>query len=144
MACTVPMRLVELMVLKQDISSVIEFLGKRGNFQFQEKSTSVASDAESAKRSNPYGEIFLRLQQSKTFLNASGSINLSFDDVFYSNATKPTSTDDESAEKFLSEVDALRRKESDLAEELKRVQNACDEAHSFANLNVPFEDLDHV
>lgn len=138
------MRLVELMVLKQDISSVIEFLGKKGNFQFQAKSTSAASDAESAKMSNPYGEIFLRLQQSKTFLNASGSIDLSFDDVFYSNATKPTSTDDESAEKFLSEVDALRRKESDLAEELKRVQNACDEAHSFANLNVPFEDLDHV
>ena len=70
MARTTPMRLVELMVLKQDVSSVIEFLGKKGNFQFQTKHSSSASDSESSSKANPDGDIFLKLQQAKTFLNA--------------------------------------------------------------------------
>ena len=37
MAKTAKMRLVELMVLKEDIDEVVEFLGKKGNFQFQQK-----------------------------------------------------------------------------------------------------------
>ena len=37
MARTTPMRLVELMVLKDDVNTVISFLGKRRNFQFQSK-----------------------------------------------------------------------------------------------------------
>ncbi len=144
MARTTPMRLVELMVLKQDVSSVIEFLGKKGNFQFQTKHSSSASDSESSSKANPDGDIFLKLQQAKTFLNADGSVNISFDADFYTNATRPTPDDAAAAMKFLSEVDSLRKKESDLSDELKRVKNASDEAHSFANLDVPFGDLDHV
>ena len=35
MGKTATMKLIELMILKEDIDSVLEFLGKRGNFQFQ-------------------------------------------------------------------------------------------------------------
>ena len=35
MARTAEMRLIELMVLKQDISAVIEYIGKKETFQFQ-------------------------------------------------------------------------------------------------------------
>ena len=35
MARTQQMRLIELMILKQDITKVIEYLGKKGSFQFQ-------------------------------------------------------------------------------------------------------------
>ena len=35
MAKTTAMKLIELMILKEDIDRVLEFLGKRGNFQFQ-------------------------------------------------------------------------------------------------------------
>ena len=35
MAKTTTMRLVELMVLKQDIQNVLLYLGKEGDFQFQ-------------------------------------------------------------------------------------------------------------
>ncbi len=35
MARTTPMRLVELIVLKQDISKVLSYLGRKGCFQFQ-------------------------------------------------------------------------------------------------------------
>ena len=48
MAKTAQMKLLELMVLKQDISSVIEYIGKKENFQFQsklkDKSSSAAAD----------------------------------------------------------------------------------------------------
>ena len=37
MATTTEMRLVELVSLKQDITNVIEYLGKKGIFQFQTK-----------------------------------------------------------------------------------------------------------
>ena len=36
MARTAEMRLIELMVLKQDISAVIEYIGKKESFQFQD------------------------------------------------------------------------------------------------------------
>ena len=38
MARTAQMRLMELMVLKQDISPVIEYIGKKESFQFQNNS----------------------------------------------------------------------------------------------------------
>ena len=37
MARTAEMRLIELMVLKQDIAPVIEYIGKKESFQFQDK-----------------------------------------------------------------------------------------------------------
>ena len=43
MARTAQMRLMELMVLKQDIAPVIEYIGKKGSFQFQSK---AGDDAE--------------------------------------------------------------------------------------------------
>ena len=36
MGKTATMKLIELMILKDDIDLVLEFLGKRGNFQFQD------------------------------------------------------------------------------------------------------------
>lgn len=60
MARTTPMRLVELMILKQDISAVIEFLGKNGNFQFQ----SHGSQSDEQSKSNPELDILTKLQQA--------------------------------------------------------------------------------
>ena len=37
MAKTTKMKLLELMVLKEDVSAVIEYIGKRESFQFQSK-----------------------------------------------------------------------------------------------------------
>ena len=50
MARTAEMKLLELMVLKNDISSVIEYIGKKENFQFQTrmKETAAGSDTETA------------------------------------------------------------------------------------------------
>ena len=67
MARTTEMRLIELMTLSQDISSVIEYLGKNGNFQIkcknstETKSTSSETDIDS--------ELYDQMQNVRTFLN---------------------------------------------------------------------------
>ena len=55
MAKTTAMRLLEFMVLKEDIKNVLLYLGKLGDFQFQEdlekaESSSVNADEELFKR----------------------------------------------------------------------------------------------
>ena len=48
MAKTTKMKLLELMVLKEDVSAVIEYIGKRESFQFQSKENQKKkSDGES-------------------------------------------------------------------------------------------------
>ena len=53
MAKTAEMKLLELMVLKNDISAVIEYIGKKENFQFQSKlKDSAVKDAEGEESLN--------------------------------------------------------------------------------------------
>ncbi|MBR0033241.1 MAG: ATPase [Treponema sp.] len=137
MARTTPMRLIELMVLKQDICSVIEFLGKKGIFQFQ--SNRASSDDKS--KSNSDFEILTALQEAKVFLNES---DLQIDEDYLFSCTHPSDEDRAAAKKFLDNVDELKKKEAHLQSELKRVKDANDEALSFSNLKVPFEQLDHL
>ena len=67
MARTTEMRLIELMVLKQDVLNVIEYLGKTGKFQFQsnKKSSSIESEE---KSENIDAEFFDNLQKVRNFL----------------------------------------------------------------------------
>lgn len=133
------MRLVELMVLKQDVGSVIEFLGKKGNFQFQSKRSEASQKSES-KKDNADGEVLQKLQQARSFL----CVDVPVSEKCLSASSRPDDGDRERAQKILDDVDALRMKEISLSEDLKRVKDAVDEAHSFANLKVPFEELDHL
>ena len=49
MAKTAAMSLIELMVLKQDVYTVLEYIGKKGSFQFQGKKLSAVKTEESDK-----------------------------------------------------------------------------------------------
>ena len=64
MARTTAMRLIELMIFRQDIHRVLKYLGEMGDFQFQQD-FSVSSDTKAA---NPNQEIFDGLQQTRTNL----------------------------------------------------------------------------
>jgi V/A-type H+-transporting ATPase subunit I len=66
MAKTTPMRLLELMVLKDDIDSVLTYLGKLGDFQFQQDFNDSAAEE---KKQNADADIFARLQSARSFLN---------------------------------------------------------------------------
>ena len=133
MARTTPMRLVELMVLKQDISSVIEYLGRKGNFQFQNDA------ANAGDKKNADAEVFNQLKLARAFLKIDD-----IDTEFLEKSEKPSDEDRTAAVKLLGLVDELRHRELEAAAELKRVKEAEEEARSFANLKVSFEELDHL
>ena len=93
MARTISMNLVELMVMKDDISSVIEFLGKKGNFQFQ----SHKSSEKDAKLENSERDLFLKLQDARSFLNIED-----IDSSFVASSTCADDEDRKTAEKFIA------------------------------------------
>lgn len=133
MAKTTKMKLIELMILKNDINSVLEFLGKKGNFQFQSQlNESSSSDV------NPSKDIFEKLQTVRAYLQLPDVEELSKD------ATLPTDDDIKKAGEILLAVDELRVKEQQLLNDKKRVTDAYTEALSFANLKVAYSELEHL
>lgn len=137
MARTTPMRLVELMILRQDIASVLEFLGKQGNFQFQDNKTSSETSKSTVK--NTDAEILENLKSARTFLDVQD-----IDTSFLQKASRPAEEDVKKAEKFLSGVNEFMKRENAASAELSRLKSAYDEAKSFANLKVNFSELDHL
>lgn len=131
---TTAMSLIELMILKEDIKTVIEFLGKKGNFQFQS-----GFDAEkTSDLPNPDGAIYQKFVAAMNFLwGKEFSSDLK-------EATLPTAEERSEAMKILSEVDVLHEKEVAAGENLKKTKEAYSEAVSFANLKVPYDQLEHM
>ena len=66
MARTTPMRLMELMVLKQDISKVLSYLGRKACFQFQTAFDDTQANAETV---NKELEMYRQLDQVRVFLS---------------------------------------------------------------------------
>ncbi|WP_147634548.1 V-type ATP synthase subunit I [Treponema pectinovorum] len=133
MAKTAKMRLVELMTLKEDIDSVIEFLGKKGNFQFQQQ-LELNKSAE-----NPDARILEKLKTVRSFL---GLPDITSSDLM--NWNRPTDYDRILCQKFIYIVEQLQKKQLTCSDALKRSQDAYNEAKSFANLKVSYSELEHL
>ena len=133
MAKTTAMKLIELMILKEDINGVLEFLGKRGNFQFQREPSESGNSMPNAA-----GELFEKLQSVRAYLG--------IEDIteFPEDAAYPSDEDFAKASELLESVDELREKELKLAEETKRVSDAYTEAVAFANLKVAYSEIGHL
>jgi V/A-type H+-transporting ATPase subunit I len=75
MARTAEMKLLELMVLKNDISSVIEYIGKKENFQFQTKlKDSASGDAANEESLNIDSQFYESLSKAYTELGYEGEL----------------------------------------------------------------------
>ena len=132
MARTAVMRLLELMVLKEDISKVIEYIGKAKCFQFD-------SDLqESSSISNPQKDIFDKLQLVRNYLDIKDV------EDYGNDFSLPTEQDISRSQIILDAIDNLKKRETDATEEKKRIDDAYKEALSFANLKVPYSQLDHL
>lgn len=117
MAKTASMKLIELMILKEDIDSVLEFLGKKGNFQFQNLPKENIHNTQ-----NPSGEIFQKILEIKNYLGI-GEI-----DSYSPDSKNPTNEDFDLASQILTEVEDLKEKEIKTLEEEKKVKDAYQEA----------------
>ena len=136
MARTTTMRLIELMVLREDIHSVLKYLGELGEFQFQQEFASDSSD--SAKRLNPDASVFERLQQVRA------ALDLPDLDGYKVSVPLPSDADFESATKIIDSVEDIHKKELTAADEEKRAVYAYKEALAFANLKVSYSDLESL
>lgn len=134
MARTTAMRLIELMIFRQDIHRVLKYLGEMGDFQFQQD-FSVSSDTKAA---NPNQEIFDGLQQART--------NLGLEDLDGLKGTLclPAEGDKIISEKLISAVAKLHEEEMSAADEEKRASEEYREAQAFSNLQVPYSDLESL
>lgn len=133
MAKTTAMRLLELMVLKEDISRVIEYLGKNGNFEFQ----SGMSERQSTEQ-NAAQEMFEKLQSLRTYLNIEDA------DDYDGSSHLPEQAEIDAAHTVSAAVEELRQKELAVSESKKRVDDAYKEALAFSNLKVSYNELEHL
>ncbi|MDY4901284.1 MAG: V-type ATPase 116kDa subunit family protein [Treponema sp.] len=136
MARTTTMRLLELMVLREDIHPVLMYLGKFGDFQFQQNFEEAGeSDYEN---NNPAKEMFNELQNVRAALDLEdltsykGSIQL------------PTDEDKLESRKIIDRVEELHQKELLAAEEFKNVTSAYNEAVAFSNLKMSYSQLESL
>ncbi len=133
MAKTTPMRLIELMILKDDIKKVIEYLGKLGLFQFQ----STIDDTVTADF-NKSLDLFDTLQELRSYLGIEDA------DDYDETSHYPTKDDFASGRSIVEAVQELKQREMLAVENKKKVVDAYNEANAFANLKVPYTELEHL
>ncbi len=132
MVKTAVMRLIELMIMKEDVDPVIEYLGKKAVFQFYTRNSDSSSSQNSSK------EIFENLQIIRSYLDIPDLTD------YDSEPESPKTEDFSDAAEIISAVDALREQEIKAKEELKKVEDAYKEAAAFANLKVSYSELEHL
>ena len=123
MARTTEMRLIELMVLKQDVLNVIEYLGKTGKFQFQsnKKSSSIESEE---KSENIDAEFFDNLQKVRNFLGIDDR------ETGVLSCERATDEDRNTASKLISLVSDIEKRVSDKIDDIKRISDSYKEAQA--------------
>lgn len=140
-ARTAEMKLLELMVLKRDISIVIEYLGKKGSFQFQTKAKNDSgkklskSDAEAL---DVDAQFFESLKKILAWLG------LSLDNTNLASSNAPTDSDRSAAVKLISSYNELSERMNQAAIDYEHVENACKETEAFSNLKVSYSELEHL
>lgn len=137
MARTTEMRLIELMVLRQDVLNVIEYLGKTGKFQFQSNKKSSSNESEE-KSENIDAEFFDNLQKVRNFLGIDDR------ETGVLSCERATDEDRNTASKLISLVSDIEKRVSDKIDDIKRISDSYKEAQAFSNLQVPYSHLEHL
>lgn len=146
MARTAEMTLLELMVLKDDISSVIEYIGKNENFQFQSKlkessagaAGSAGADEASADALNIDSQFYEGLLKAYKEL---GYEEASYD---IKSCSAPRDEDRRKAADVIAAYTQLKTRLAEAADEAAKVNDAYKEAMAFSNLQVSYSELEHL
>lgn len=143
MARTAEMTLLELMVLKDDISSVIEYIGKNENFQFQSK-LKESSGAGSAADDSSADALNIDSQFYDGLLKAYKE--LGFEEAAYDikNCSAPKDQDRKKAADLIAAYTQLKTRLAEATDEAAKVNDAYKEAMAFSNLQVSYSELEHL
>lgn len=137
MARTTEMRLIELMVLKQDVQNVILYLGKKGNFQFQSKKRAVQKN-DDEKLTNIDKHFFDCLQKTRAFFEIEDLTDDEFEVV------AATDSDRTEANKIIAATDEFEKRAEEKNEKLTKISETLRESESFSNLQIPYSQLEHL
>ena len=142
MARTAEMKLLELMVLKDDISAVIEYIGKKENFQFQsklkEKAVSEKDEQNSDASLNLDSQFYDGLLKAYTEL---GFTESSYD---IKSCTAPRDEDRKKAADVIAAYTQLKNRIAEASDQALKVSDAYKEAMAFSNLKVSYSELEHL
>lgn len=139
MAKTAEMKLLELMVLKNDISAVIEYIGKKENFQFQSKlKDSAAKDVESEESLNIDSQFYDSLSKAYNELGYDSSL------AEIKDCSAPRDEDRKKAADIIAAYTDLKIRIADATDEAHKVNDAYKEAMAFSNLKVSYSELEHL
>ena len=140
MAKTAEMRLIELMVLKQDIYSVIEYIGKKESFQFQKDFKESGHEKKSDSTFDIDSGFYTGLRNASVNLG----IPLEDSDFDVKNTSYPTKEDRDTAAKLLKAHNDLSEEIEEKNKEVSKCTDAWKEALAFANLKVSFSQIDNL
>ena len=140
MAKTTKMKLLELMVLKEDVSAVIEYIGKKESFQFQSKvNEKKKSDNDIAQKiTNVDSQLYDELKKiyfDLGFETLPENIN---------NYSLPTDDERKQITKLISSYRDLQQKIQDENDNNEKINDAYTEAMAFSNLQVSYSELEHL
>ena len=140
MARTAEMRLIELMVLKQDISAVIEYIGKKETFQFQKDFKEAGHEKKSDSAFDLDSNFYTGLR------NASVNLGIPLDDSDFNvkDISSPKQEDRDTAARLLKAYNELSDEIEEKNKELAKCSDAYKEALAFANLKVSFSEIDNL
>ncbi|MBP5519548.1 MAG: ATPase [Treponema sp.] len=138
MARTAEMKLLELMVLKNDISSVIEYIGKKENFQFQTKLKESAAGDSSEDSLNVDSQFYESLSKAYTELGYEEP------NIDIKNCNAPVDDDRKKAADFIAAYTDLKTRIAEATDEAHKVNDAYKEAMAFSNLKVSYSELEHL
>ena len=138
MARTAQMSLIELMVLKQDVYTVLEYIGKKGSFQFQSKKVSDEKKSAAEDVLDFDSQYYSELKSACTVLN--------FTDFpkDLSDYNAPGEADREDANKFMLAYNELQKRLTEGSEALEKANEAYKEAMAFSNLRVSYSELENL
>ncbi len=138
------MKLVEFVVLQEDVNSVIEYLGRKANFQIHAKHLNKDNlnkdnkDQTKEKEENSYNEFLLELKDCASFLDIEEPKALS------DRTHIPLEEDVLEAKRVLGNIEEVKKEEINASEKLKKIKAAYDEALAFSNLKVPYKEINNL
>lgn len=143
MARTAPMRLMELLVLKEDIQPVIVWLGMHGNFEFRNYLSDSNESGQNPSAPDPSLEMFEKLKTVRSWLQLDNDVS----DVctsFSSTDRLPSDADFEEGMKLFNAAGSLHSRKLAAIENKEKINKTYTETLSFANLKVPYSELEHL
>ena len=133
---TSPMKMAELMVLKEDIDRVLEYIGKSAEFQIEQDVSDGGYSAPSS--SGLFGHILDCLKDCRAYLGIPDP------EDYAPSVALPTSGDESRAIELIAVVEDIRAREAANKDLSRRVTSAYSEARGFANLKVSYSELGHL